>query len=347
MFTDVGEGTFDVLDTGKRRTAADVVAIEGEKSSTMLAAMVRTVWLYENRPEFNWSGGAAGVSNHQIVQTLERHPKLRDYLGLGEQIAGATGMIKSAAGAASYLVGQANRRADLGPWYEGVIDGAGLVRSDPRLAFRRVMFNMARRHARAGAAPPRHPRTRRAVPDRVQRLGHRPADRPAAVHPPGHRPGHRQSGLNPNTRFTAGRRATLAPIAEKGTRRTLMVSPARPLFCAVSQRLGRATCGLPASPIDSAPGNASGSVAVAGRAAVRQGDPLRPSACRNRGGCDACKLRGVRPLAGPPVWRRSGPGAAVGTCAGVGPPLAGQASTVTSVRMRIQPYSQAIAGSGR
>ncbi len=147
VFTEVAEGTFDVLDTGKRRTAADVLAIEGEKSSTMLAAMVRTVWLYEHRPELTWSGGAAAVSNHQIVQTLHRHPKLRDYVGVGEQIAGATGMIKSAAGAGSYLVAQPNRRADLEPWYEGVIDGAGLARSDPRLLFRRVMFNMARRHA--------------------------------------------------------------------------------------------------------------------------------------------------------------------------------------------------------
>jgi hypothetical protein len=89
VFTEVGEGTFDVLDIGKRRSAADVLAIEGEKSSTMLAAMVRAVWLYENRPELNWSSGAAGVSNHQIVATLDRHPKLRDYVGLGERIAGA------------------------------------------------------------------------------------------------------------------------------------------------------------------------------------------------------------------------------------------------------------------
>ena len=40
-----------MLDIGKRRTAADVLAIEGEKNSTMLAAMVRTVWLYHNRPD--------------------------------------------------------------------------------------------------------------------------------------------------------------------------------------------------------------------------------------------------------------------------------------------------------
>ena len=42
VFTDVEPDTFDVLDTGKRRTAADVLAIEGEKSTTLLAAMVRT-----------------------------------------------------------------------------------------------------------------------------------------------------------------------------------------------------------------------------------------------------------------------------------------------------------------
>jgi hypothetical protein len=60
VFTDVAEGTFDVLDTGKRRNAADVLAIEGEKSATMLAAMVRTVWLFEHRPDLNWSGGRPG-----------------------------------------------------------------------------------------------------------------------------------------------------------------------------------------------------------------------------------------------------------------------------------------------
>ncbi len=147
VFTDVEADTFDVLDTGKKRNAADVLAIEGEKSSTMTAAMVRTVWLFENRPDLNWSGGAAGVTNHQIVQSLEQHPKLREFLPVGEQIAAATGMIKSAAGAASYLVAQKSKRAELDDWYEGVIDGAGLAKSDPRLLFRRVMFSMARKQA--------------------------------------------------------------------------------------------------------------------------------------------------------------------------------------------------------
>jgi hypothetical protein len=147
VFTDVPAGAFDVLDTGKRRNAADVLAIEGEKSATMLAAMVRTVWLYENRPEINWSGGTASVTNHQIVATLDEHPKLRDYVGVGEQIAAATGMIKSAAGAASYLVARANTGTHLAPWFEGIIDGAGLSKGDPRLLFRRVMFAHTRKQA--------------------------------------------------------------------------------------------------------------------------------------------------------------------------------------------------------
>lgn len=147
VFTDVEPNTFDVLDTGKRRNAADVLAIEGEKSSIMLAAMVRTVWLYQNRPDASWSGGSAAVTNHQIVQTLDAHPKIRDFVPMGERIAAETGMIKSAAGAASYLVGQANKRGKLDDWYEGIVDGAGLGKNDPRLTFRKTMFAMARKQA--------------------------------------------------------------------------------------------------------------------------------------------------------------------------------------------------------
>jgi hypothetical protein len=200
VFTEVAEGTFDVLDTGKRRNAADVLAIEGEKNSMMLAAMVRTVWLYENRPDLGWSGGKAAVTNHQIVHTLDLHPRLREFLSVGERVAAATGMIKSAAGAASYLVEQANKRADLTGWFDGIVDGAGLQRQDPRLLFRRVMFAMARKQAgqvQPGAAPPRHPRACRPLPQGIQRLGHRRADHQPALHPTREHAPHRQGPLNP------------------------------------------------------------------------------------------------------------------------------------------------------
>jgi hypothetical protein len=149
VFTDVEPDSFDVLDTGKRRTASDVLAIEGEKSTTLLAAMIRTVWLYENRRDVTWSGGAAAVTNHQVVQTLETHPRLREFVPLAERIAAETGMIKSASGAAAYLIESANKtkKARLAKWHEAIIEGAGLRKDDPRLVFRRTMFTMARRQA--------------------------------------------------------------------------------------------------------------------------------------------------------------------------------------------------------
>jgi hypothetical protein len=89
------------------------------------------------------------VTNHQIVQTLAAHPRIREFVAVGERIASETGMIKSAAGAAAYLVEQANKtkKARLAEWHEGVIDGAGLGRNDPWLVFRRTMFAMACKQA--------------------------------------------------------------------------------------------------------------------------------------------------------------------------------------------------------
>lgn len=147
VFTDVPADTFDVLDTGKRRNAADVLAIEGEQSTLQLAAMLRTVWLYDNRRDMNWSGGGASVSNQQILETLEANPTIRAYVAIGERLANEVGLIKSAGGAASYLLSRVNSEKKLQPWFDGVIDGAGLEKGDARLRFRNHMLGLARREA--------------------------------------------------------------------------------------------------------------------------------------------------------------------------------------------------------
>ena len=56
-------------------------------------------------------------------------------------------MIKSAAGAACYLVDQANRRTDLTAWYDGIIDGTGLGKGDPAAAVPAGDVQHARRQA--------------------------------------------------------------------------------------------------------------------------------------------------------------------------------------------------------
>lgn len=150
VFTEVSPDSFDVLDTGKKRNAADVLAIEGEKYTTALAAMLRTVWLYDNRTNASWSGGNARVTNHQILETLAANPGIRDYVAVGDQLTKEIGMIKAAAGAASFLAGRKNSARKLEPWFEGLIEGAGLSKTDARLKLRNMMLNMARRQAGEG-----------------------------------------------------------------------------------------------------------------------------------------------------------------------------------------------------
>jgi hypothetical protein len=107
VFTEVPDGAFDVLDTGKRRNAADVLAIEGEKSAVM-------------------HGPGQGRPTTAVP--------------------------------------------------------ASDVRPHPQTG-------------RTAIAASRDPRTRHALPQSLQRLGHRRPIDPAQVHPKGARPTGRQSPL--------------------------------------------------------------------------------------------------------------------------------------------------------
>lgn len=147
VFTEVGNDTFDVLDAGRKRNASDALAIAGEKSTHLLASMLRIVWLYNNRPDSSWSGGSAAVTTPQILETLEKHPKVRDFVTPGLEIANATGTIKSAAAGASYLVSRNNAKKKTAPWFDGLIEGAGLTKGDARLKYRNHMLNLARKQA--------------------------------------------------------------------------------------------------------------------------------------------------------------------------------------------------------
>ncbi|MBO0840934.1 MAG: hypothetical protein J2O49_08965 [Sciscionella sp.] len=146
VITDAPTDTFDVLDTGRRRGAADALAIEGEHNPRLLAAMVRIVYQYETKPDGSWNRGNI-ITNHQIMQALNEHPKLREFISVADDISSAISMIKSAAGAAAYLTARDVKPAKLQPWYDGLINGTGLTKSDPRLLLRNTMFRLGRKEA--------------------------------------------------------------------------------------------------------------------------------------------------------------------------------------------------------
>jgi hypothetical protein len=123
------------------------LTINGEKLTSMLAAMVRVIWLAEHLPTSPWTGTNATVTNHQIVATLDQHPKLREFVAIGERVTTETGDDQKRGRAGSYLASAANPDTSLDDWFDGIIEGSGLAKDDPRLVFRKLMFAMTRKQA--------------------------------------------------------------------------------------------------------------------------------------------------------------------------------------------------------
>ncbi|WP_405583529.1 hypothetical protein [Streptomyces sp. NBC_01190] len=67
VFDGLSEDVFPVLDTGKRRSAADTLLSTGEKHLPLLSSTIRHVLLFKAMPNEPWSGARAYVSNDQIL----------------------------------------------------------------------------------------------------------------------------------------------------------------------------------------------------------------------------------------------------------------------------------------
>jgi hypothetical protein len=65
---------FSTIDTGKPRSAADIMNIHNEQNATTLAAALTALARYEKGIMLSWDK----VTNQDIEDTLERHPEMRN-----------------------------------------------------------------------------------------------------------------------------------------------------------------------------------------------------------------------------------------------------------------------------
>lgn len=143
VFLHVLPETFSVLDTGKKRTAGDVLNLSGEKDATLLGSTIRHVLLFNESPDASWGGAQSRVTNEQIINEFKRSPsEYRDAVSVGRVLSSDVGMIATAATTAYYVTMQAAPSVDETEWIEGLRYGANLSIGDPRLAvlnvFRRL-----------------------------------------------------------------------------------------------------------------------------------------------------------------------------------------------------------------
>lgn len=124
--------TFKTMDLGKKRSMADVLSIEGEKNTNLLARALRILTYYE--------GGVYNgmlITPQQLDECLRRHPGLRDWITYGTSLKKVTrhaGIVV----AICYL-GSLTRPHLAKKFIQHLIDGAGLEKGSPALTLRERM----------------------------------------------------------------------------------------------------------------------------------------------------------------------------------------------------------------
>jgi hypothetical protein len=139
----VPRSAFTVMDTGRKRTGRDALALAGEANATHLAAALRGLHLYLHAPDSAWSGGASLTSNDQLLVMLDEHPGIREALGHGIALNRGCRITVTAATIGWYVTSRARPDIDQSAWRDGVVTGARLESGDPRLTLRNTMLSLA------------------------------------------------------------------------------------------------------------------------------------------------------------------------------------------------------------
>jgi hypothetical protein len=120
---------FSVLDTGARRSAGDVLGIEGMKNSKALAAGAKLVLYLDT--------GRSDPTPDDLLEFVTANPGIEDASSLGQKIAVTLKTSSAACVAAVFLIMRNSRSADRLPAFcEKLIDGTGLTKDDPVLLLR-------------------------------------------------------------------------------------------------------------------------------------------------------------------------------------------------------------------
>ncbi|WP_329611531.1 hypothetical protein [Kitasatospora herbaricolor] len=134
---------FTVMDTGRKRTGRDALALAGEVNAVHLAAALRGLHLYQQGTESAWSGASSMTSNDQLLELLSQHPAMREALTYGQSLNRGCRITVTAATIGWYLTTRERPDVDQGAWFAGVTTGALLEGGDPRLTLRNTMLNLA------------------------------------------------------------------------------------------------------------------------------------------------------------------------------------------------------------
>ncbi|MFJ8434340.1 hypothetical protein ACIQ9P_23850 [Kitasatospora sp. NPDC094019] len=142
----LSEDVFPVLDTVKRRSAADALSSTGEKYLTLLSSTIRHVLLFRTMPNEPWVGVRSRMSNDRILAEYKADvDSYRVAVSVGRELAKHIFASQTALAVGYFLTTEAAPAADIDDWTTGLKSGANLDPGDARLVLREVPKETHRR----------------------------------------------------------------------------------------------------------------------------------------------------------------------------------------------------------
>ena len=145
----ISAATFAVVDTGRVRSASDILALQGEANTLRLASAVKLLFAHDNLPFGEWR--RRKITNIEMNDYLHAFPDVREALRTSGNWSGQIGLIDSACAAGIFLVWREWGRESpvFERWWAGLCTGANLGQGDARLALRNHVSNRMN-HTRRG-----------------------------------------------------------------------------------------------------------------------------------------------------------------------------------------------------
>ncbi len=141
----VPDAAFETIDSGRRRTPADVLSIMGFPSVTDLAALANLWLLWEHKRRVTGIGNQSAFTTQVIVACATQH--LEEFQKAIRATAAVKSLFKGGTIHAFYwLKFGAIDESDRDFFFERLNDGQGLVVGDPIYALRQAWLNMLSSH---------------------------------------------------------------------------------------------------------------------------------------------------------------------------------------------------------
>ena len=144
VVSNLPDDTQDTMDTGAKRTLADVLKLHGEDHYVTLGAAILRVYVWKQGARKNIKqSGNARPTHRQLLAVLAEHPELRRSAEIASRVRSSARISGSTAALCHWLFNRIDP-SDCAFFFARFADGAGLMPGDPIYALRRAVDNLAK-----------------------------------------------------------------------------------------------------------------------------------------------------------------------------------------------------------